>query len=142
MSGHDVDLVRRFIDLAWNRGDGVAANLLLGPGFRHHDLVTHTETDASGYLASILRLRSAFTTIELVIRDIFATEGHVASQWTAVGTHGATATDVEVEGISIDHIHASRFVENWTAWDILGLRQKVHGLLAEEDSVWPDTKDA
>ena len=134
MSGHDVDLVRRFIDLAWNRGDGVAANLLLGSGFRHHDLVTHVDTDASGYLASILGLRSAFTSIELVIREIFATEGRVASQWTAVGTHGATATDVEVEGISIDHIHTSHLVENWTAWDILGLRRKLPGLLGDEDS--------
>lgn len=130
--GH-VDLVGRFIDLAWNRGDGVAANLLLGSGFRHHDLVTHAETDAAGYLASILGIRSAFSSIELVLNDIFAAEGRVASQWTAIGTHAGTATDVEVQGISIDHVHASEIVENWTAWDILGLRQRLPGLLGDED---------
>ena len=131
---NDADLVARFIELAWNHGDGAAAAELLGAGFRHHDLVTHAEAEALGYLGSILRLRSAFSAIEFQIREIFAVDGRVGSRWTVVGTHRSAGAQVEVHGLSIDHVVNRLIVENWTAWDMVGLQQQLPDLLASEGS--------
>lgn len=129
----DVELVRTFIELAWNRGDEAAAEKLLGPRFQHHDLVTHAESDTSAYLGSITALRLTFASIEFRIRDIFGTDGRIGSRWTAIGTH-QSGTSVEIHGLSIDHIVNGHIAENWTAWDLTGLRQQLPGVLGREAS--------
>lgn len=128
------DLVRRFIDLAWNRGEEFDAGALLGPDFAHHDLVTYAETDASRYLRSIISLRSAFSVIELQIHEAISAGGRVASRWTVVGTHPSASDPVRVDGISIDRVRDGRIVENWTAWDRLGLERQLPDLLRQRPS--------
>ena len=122
-------LVRRFVERSWSAGDEMASAALLGPGFTHHDLVTHAETDATGYLSSILGLRSAFSSIELEIQDAISAGGRVAYRWIAVGDYRSTGATVRVDGISIDHVENGRIVENWTAWDLRGLERQAPGLL-------------
>ena len=124
--------MRRFIELAWNQGDEEAAQTQLAPAFAHHDLVTYAESDATGYLRSISRLRSAFSSIEFQIHDAIAEGGRVATRWTAVGVHRASGADIRIDGISIDRVVDRRIVENWTAWDLAGLQRQLPGLLASE----------
>ena len=122
------DLVRRFVELAWNQGEEQLAAGLLGTEFEHHDLVTDVESDAAGYLKSILGVRAAFSAIELQIHEMIASEGRVAYRWRAVGTHAVTGL-VVIDGMSIDHVAEGRIVQNWTVWDRAWLERELPSLL-------------
>ncbi|MGH8945674.1 MAG: ester cyclase [Acidimicrobiia bacterium] len=123
------DLVRRFMELAWNQGDEEVAAGLLATEFAHHDLVTDVESDAANYLQSILGLRSAFSAIEVQIHETIASDGRVAYRWTAVGTQAVTGVTVAIDGMSIDHVAEGRIVENWTVWDRARLESQLPDLL-------------
>jgi predicted ester cyclase len=125
------DLVRQFFAVVWNEGDMTKGRELFDPEFRHHDLVTHAETDLSLYFMSISRIRQRLTSIEFTLHELIAEDMRVASRWTAAGQLLLSGRDVaiRVHGMSIDHIREERISENWTVWDLYGLNTQAPGFL-------------
>ena len=117
--------VREFFDRVWNAGEDSVTNLLFGPEFRHHDLVTHAESGLAGFLESIRWIRSLFATLEFDVLDMVVQDGRVATRWRAIGEHRATGRRVDINGMSFNHVRDGRIVEDWTVWDRLGLQAQL-----------------
>ncbi len=132
MSDELAAIVRSFADRVWNAGDFTGGEELFAPGFRHHDLVTHRETDLTGYFDSIRHQRWLFPGIRFEITDAVANHERVASRWMVVGVHAASRRRVTIHGMSIDRISAGRIDENWTVWDRHGLREQLAGEAGSE----------
>jgi len=123
------DLVRRFFELAWNQGDFTSGHRLFATEFRHHDLVTGTDTDLDGYFASIRGIRQRLESVEFAVHELIAGEGRVASRWTAHAKVQGSPSALEIHGMSIDHVQDDRISENWTVWDRYGLAAQAPGLI-------------
>jgi predicted ester cyclase len=119
------EAVREFFSRVWNTGEDSVAELLFAPEFRHHDLVTHAESDLAGFLESIRWIRSLFATLEFAVLDTVVQDGRVATRWRAGGEHRATGRSVAIDGMSFDHVRDGRIVEDWTVWDRLGLQEQL-----------------
>ena len=125
MTASPMDLVTAFADRIWNEGDFVAGQTLFAPHFRHHDLVTHRDTDLTGYFESIGYQRRVFPDVRFEIMDSVADGDRVATRWRITGVHGETGRRVTVDGMSIDLVAADRIIENWTVWDRHGLLEQL-----------------
>jgi predicted ester cyclase len=120
-----VDLINAFADRIWNEGDFVTGQALFAPAFRHHDLVTHRDTDLIGYFESIGYQRRVFPDVRFEIMDSLTDGDRVATRWRITGVHGETGRRVTVDGMSIDLVAADRIIENWTVWDRHGLLEQL-----------------
>jgi len=127
VSSHPAAVLRQSVDLTWNGGDFATGATLFAPGFQHHDLVTHRETDLDGYFESIRDQRGVFPGIRFEINECVVDADRVATRWTVVGVHGVSGRTVTVAGMSIDRLVDGRIAENWTVWDRCGLREQLAG---------------
>lgn len=125
MSDDPAATVRAFADLIWNARDVVTGEVLFAPGFQHHDLVTHRETDLNGYLSSIRYQRQEFPGVRFEINETVVQGDRVATRWTIVGVHAASGRAVTVSGMSIDRLVDGKIAENWTVWDRHGLLEQL-----------------
>lgn len=125
MSAGPENLVRAFADLVWNEGNFSAGETLFAPAFRHHDLVTHRDTDLTGYFDSIRFQRRVFPDVRFGVEDVLVDGDRVAMRWRVAGNHAESGRRVLVNGMSIDLVAANRIVENWTVWDRYGLLEQL-----------------
>ena len=125
MNSDPLAALRAFADLIWNKGDFATGETLFAPGFQHHDLVTHRETDLGGYLSSIRYQRQAFPGVRFEIDETLVDGDRVATRWTVVGVHAESGRAVTVPGMSIDRLVDGKIAENWTVWDRHGLLEQL-----------------
>ncbi len=78
--------------------------------------------------------------IHHIIEDTLAEGDKVVTQWTSTGTHQGelmgippTGKQTKSSGIIISRIADGKIVENWWAWDALGLMQQ---LTASSEQDW------
>ncbi len=123
----EIQVVDRFFESVWNRGEFEVGRRLFTDDFRHHDLVTGTETDIDGYFSSIQSLRQQLD-VTFEVAELVAQDGRVASRWIARAIIDSTRK-IEINGMSIDHVRSGRIAENWTVWDRFGLAAQAPGLI-------------
>lgn len=122
-------LVCQFFESVWNRGEFEEGVRLFTADFRHHDLVTGTETDLDGYFSSIRSLRERLDA-RFEVAEMVAQNERVASRWEAHASIGEDPPrEIRINGMSIDHVRGARIAENWTVWDRFGLAAQAPGLI-------------
>ena len=126
------DVVRRFYEEVWNRGNTDFALEVFSDDYVRHDLrPTEAMPGGRGQAKIAADFRAAFPDLAFA-PDIVIAEGDlVAARWTASGTHrGGWGTvepsgrRVEFCGVNIFRIEGGKVVEIWNHRDDLGLLQQ------------------
>jgi steroid delta-isomerase-like uncharacterized protein len=126
------ELVRRFYEEVWNRGNtGVALEVFADDYVRHDLRPTESISGGAGQAKIAADFRTAFPDLEFVPNLLIADGDLVAARWTATGTHrgrwGAvdpTGKRVEFSGVNIFRFENGKVVEIWNHRDDLGLLQQ------------------
>jgi steroid delta-isomerase-like uncharacterized protein len=130
----NVNLVRRFLEEAYNHGDLTVGDALLTP-----DCVFHIPNDITG-IDGWKQFAKAFLIafpddLQVTIEDIYADDDKVAARWTAQGTHNGplrgippTGKQVTWMGIGIYHLTGGKIREVWGLNDAPGIMQQIGAL--------------
>src|SRR3954447_13642217 len=114
------ELVRRYMDEAWNGGNVDVIDELFAP-------------ELAPRLKSLVEaFRAGFPDWHGVVEDFVVEGDKVANRWSAKATHTgnfygipATGKPVAVEGITIHHIADGKIVSDWSQTDQLVLMQQL-----------------
>lgn len=128
-------LVLRFYEELWNRGNFDAADELVADDYARHDLRPgDAPPGPAGQKAVAQRFRAAFPDIRLEVEALVAEEDLVVARWTISGTHSGawgdvapTGRNVRFTGVNFFRLADGKIVELWNVRDDLGLREQVGG---------------
>lgn len=126
-------LVRRFYEELWNRGNLDAADELVAADYVRHDLRPgDAPPGPAGQKAVAEKFRTAFPDVSLKVEALIAEGDLVAARWTMSGTHtGAwgdsapTGRSVRFSGVNFFRIADQKIAEIWNVRDDLGLREQL-----------------
>ena len=129
-----VELVRRFYDEVWNRGNfGVAEEVFADDYVRHDFRPGEAAPGPQGQMDIAAAFRSAFPDLVWAVDFVFGDGEYVAGRWTATGTHEGEWAGVAPTGRRVQFSGANLFrfgddgkvVEIWNHRDDLGLMQQL-----------------
>ena len=136
MSIENEDLVRRYMDEAFNNGNLSIVDETISETYINHDPVNQVSGRA-GVLDVIAKYRSAFPDLQINFDDIFSSEDKVTIRWSWSGTQNGQLEDiaptgkrVEGTGILIGRISEDKIEEAWINWDTLGMLEQL-GVIQE-----------
>jgi steroid delta-isomerase-like uncharacterized protein len=126
-------IVLRFYDELWNRGNFDAADELVAEDYVRHDLrPAEAPPGPAGQSAVAKRFRAAFPDVHLQVEALVAEGEIVVARWTISGTHtGAwggiapTGRSVRFTGVNFFRLADGKIAEIWNVRDDLGLREQV-----------------
>lgn len=126
-------VVRRFYEELWNRGNLDAADELVASDYVRHDLRPgDAPPGPAGQKAVAQKFRAAFPDVKLQVESLVAEGDLVAARWTMFGTHtGAwgdiapTGRSVRFSGVNFFRIADQKIAEIWNVRDDLGLREQL-----------------
>lgn len=131
------ELMRRFIEEVWNKGNFDAANEIFHPQATSPS-APQLPPGPEGVRMIATMFRSAFPDFHMTIEDLIAEEDIVVARFTQGGTHqgtfmgGApTGRSVQFTEIGILRVAGGQVVESWYETDMLGLYQQV-GLIPQQ----------
>jgi len=124
-------LIRHLEDEVWNKGNLAAADAIFAS-----DMIDHGQggqrVGPEAEKGRIAAYRATFSDGHTHVEDIIAEGDKVVVRWRGHGTHdgalmGAAPTgkEVTVTGINIYRIADGKIVEQWRAWDALGMFQQL-----------------
>jgi steroid delta-isomerase-like uncharacterized protein len=127
------DVVRQFIEDAWNDADLDLVDALVSADAPHHDpTLPERSAGPAGRKQSIQLYHAAFPDVHIDIEEMVAEDDLVAARWTGRGTHEGelmgiepTGAAVEVAGISLNRVTDGRIVETWEVYDTLGMLRQI-----------------
>ena len=134
MASENVQVVLRWFDEVWNKGDiAVIDELFSADGIAHGLGEPGREVrGAEAFKPFVQRLRAAFPDLKITVDDTIEQGDKVAARFSAIMTHEggdlgipATGRTVQVQGISFSRIHNGQIVEGWNNWDIHGMMQQL-----------------
>lgn len=132
MSKENKDLVRRFFEEVWNKGNPDALDEIDAPDVVNHNAPDGLPPGVEGSKVFVRMYLSAFPDTRFTIDDQIAEGDRVVTRWTAEGTHKGdlmgippTGKHVTVTGIGISRIAGGRVVESWGEFDELGMMQQL-----------------
>jgi steroid delta-isomerase-like uncharacterized protein len=124
-------IVRRFFEVGPSKGDLIAANELLSPGFALH-VPLPCSPGIAGINDVISACRAAFEQLNVTVEDMVAEDDRVAARFTARGIHkGAfmglppTGKSITMTGIEIFRIENGKIAELWGEANLIGLMQQL-----------------
>lgn len=134
MAQDNAQIVRRWFEEVWNRGQLATIHELMAP-----DAVGVGQGGAQvtirgphEFQAFVEKLRGAFPDIRVTIEDAFASGDKVAARWSATMTHGgdhlgiaATGKPVRITGISIVQLVNGKIVAGWDNWDEMAMMRDI-----------------
>jgi predicted ester cyclase len=136
MASQNVQLVHRWFDEIWTKGNLSVIDEILSPYAQIHGL-GETDRKTEGHQSFkdfVSRFRSAFSDIRIVIEQTVEEGDIVASRWEATMRHtGAgmgiepTGNAIKVTGMSMGRFHNGRMIEGWNNWDQAGLMAQLQG---------------
>jgi steroid delta-isomerase-like uncharacterized protein len=140
------DLVTKFFNDVWNKGDMEAADdIFAGAHINHDPNHTWTTRGAEGMKRLVAVYRNAFPDLRISVDECLWAEPFVVTRWTLQGTHlgrlfriAPTGRHIEVTGMQFDRFESGRIIETWSQWDMLGLVEQIGMLPAR---VREDTED-
>ncbi len=124
------NLVLRFHEEMWNRGEPAIGDELFAPNYVRHDLRPGTPPPGPEGQKEIARLfRAAFPDLHITVGLIVADDTYVVVRWTMRGTHVGewagikpTGRKIEFSGVNIFRFEHGKVVELWNHRDDLGLQ--------------------
>jgi steroid delta-isomerase-like uncharacterized protein len=126
-------IVQRFLDECWSRGNLNAVSELVADNCRYHDPVFPSLTSGAENIKNhIQNCRNGFPDLMVTIDDTIAERDEVVIHWTVTGTHkgqflGMPPTNkrANVTGTSINRIEGSKIAEMWSNWNLLSLMEQL-----------------
>jgi len=143
MSEENRALVRRELEEIFNEGKLDLADELLSPDYVVHDsALPEPVRGIEGFKQLRAGYHSASSDIRTTIDDMIAEDDKVVIRWTTRGTHNKgemlgvppTGKQIEVTGITVNHISEGKIAEDWTVWDSLGLLRQLGAVPVPERS--------
>ena len=135
---HNKQLVTRFVEEFWNRGDLAAADEVMAADATIH-MPTGEVVGPAGLKGFAQAWRGAFPDWQATCEELVAEGDAVAERWTGRGTHrgelrgiAATGRPVEVPGTVFYRIVGDRIVEFRGQFDVLGLMRQLGALPQDE----------
>jgi steroid delta-isomerase-like uncharacterized protein len=128
------EVVRRFHEAAWTRGDLAVAGALLAADLVDHDALAFPgrAPGAEGLLQVVAMVRAALPDLRRELHEQVCEGDRVVTRFTDRGTHrGAllgvppTGRVVAVRGINVERVRDGRIAELWHVEDLLGLLQQI-----------------
>ena len=128
------ELVRRFYDEVWARGNAAFAEEVFADDYVRHDLrPTQPAPSAAGQGLIAQQFRGAFPDLEWCVNLVLGDGDLVAARWTASGTHSGPWGDVAPTGrkVTFCGVNIFRFgdegkvVEIWNHRDDFGLKEQL-----------------
>jgi steroid delta-isomerase-like uncharacterized protein len=123
------EIVRRFIEECWNKGDKNAMRDLIADKCRYHDPVFPGVENVEQHITAC---RNAFPDLHFTIEDMIGERNEVVVHWTVRGTQKGTFLGVPptnrtcaVSGTSITRIEGGKIIEQWADWNVLTLMQQL-----------------
>lgn len=126
-------IVQRFMDECWNKGNLNAVSELVADDCRYHDPVFPSLTSGAENLKNhIQTCRSGFPDLMFTIDDTIAERNEVVIHWTGTGTHKGqflgmppTNKKASVTGTSIFRIEGEKIVEEWANWNLMSMLEQL-----------------
>ena len=119
-SAHEA-LMRRAIELIWNRGDLDAADELFAPGYvNHYGLIADLVLGPEAIKVSAALYRVAFPGLHVSVEAINTVEDTVVLRWTVriavdrLGSDAVAFKSKSVTGTTRSRIVAGKIVASWT----------------------------
>ena len=134
MGTSNADLLRRWFEEIWNRGNVDAADQLLAPGAILHETAIGGDgiQKLADFKAMARGLQRAFADIHFHVDTTLEDGEHAAARVTATGTHSGpglgiarTGRSFSITGIVMVRISEGRTVEGWSSFDMLGLYEQL-----------------
>lgn len=126
------DMIERFNDEAWARGNLDVIDHAIDPTFTWHSAPPGLPPTRDGLRMMIASFRAAFSDIVSTVEEQIGEGDRVAWRWLFQGTHTgelmgipATGSRVTFAGVSIDRFEGGRSVERRDYADMLGLLQQL-----------------
>ena len=126
-------IVQRFMDECWNKGNLNAVSELVADDCRYHDPVFPSLTSGAENLKNhIQTCRNGFPDLMFTIDDTIAERNEVVIHWTGTGTHKGqflgmppTNKKASVTGTSIFRIEGEKIVEEWANWNLMSMLEQL-----------------
>jgi steroid delta-isomerase-like uncharacterized protein len=126
-------VVRRFYEELWNRGNLDAADELVASDYVRHDLRPgDAPPGPAGQKRVAETFRAAFPDVRLEVDELIAERDLVAARWTISGTHtgpwgevAPTGRSIHFSGVNFFRIADQKIAEIWNVRDDLGLREQL-----------------
>ena len=134
MAATNAELLRRWFDEIWNRGNVDAADELLAPhGVLHETAVGGDAVQRLADFKAMARvLHRAIPDIRFHVDATLEDGEHAAARITVTGTHSSPGLGVapsgrsfRITGIVMIRISDGRTVEGWSSFDMLGLFEQL-----------------
>lgn len=126
-------IIRRYIEVGWNRGDMDAVADAIDPSYRRHQPNMVMPVESEKDLEQLIGMyRTGVPDLDIKIQHIVAEGDWVVTRVTAKGTHtgelaGIPATGMPLDFTAIDifQMAGGKVVESWHNVDDLGLLQQI-----------------
>lgn len=139
MSREHRELVQRFVEEVFNRGNFDDLSDLVTSDYVHHDPTTgEFGSGIEGFKQLINYYRKAFPDLKIALDDQIVAKDMVVDRWTGSGTHegelmgiAPTRKNVTATGISIHRISGGKIAETWNQYDAFGMLKQLgvmHGM--------------
>jgi steroid delta-isomerase-like uncharacterized protein len=127
------ELVRRFYEEVWQKGNVDVADDVFAHDYLRHDLrATQAAPGPEGQKQIARAFRAAFPDLRLEVEILIADGDYVAARWTARGTHTGRWGDVDATGrfvtlsaVNLFRFESGRVAEIWNHRDDLGLQEQL-----------------
>ena len=140
----DTQLVRRWFDELFNRGDLAVADEILADDVSYDGPQSLSPSDVTGptdIKAYVETYQTAFPDLYYTVENVTATDGEVRVRWSAMGTHENDLFGIEptgegftVDGINVFSVADGRITDVYAQWDTLKMVQEL-GVVAAMDSI-------
>jgi steroid delta-isomerase-like uncharacterized protein len=126
-------IVKRFMDECWSRGNLNTVMELVANNCRYHDPVFPSLTSGAENIKNhIQTCRNGFPDLMFKIDDTIAERNEVVVHWTGTGTHKGqflgmppTNKKASVTGTSIFRIEGGKIVEEWANWNLMSMLEQL-----------------
>jgi steroid delta-isomerase-like uncharacterized protein len=140
-------IVKRFMDECWSRGNLNTVMELVANNCRYHDPVFPSLTSGAENIKNhIQTCRNGFPDLMFTIDDTIAERDEVVVHWTANGTHKGqflgmppTNKKASVTGTSIFRLEGSKIAEEWANWNLMSMLEQL-GLAMTQQSQSPQSQ--
>jgi len=142
-SEQNKQIVHRFMDECWNRGNVNTASELLSNQVRFHDPVfPNLNPGIDNIKKHIEECRKAFPDLHFTIDDTIAERNEVVIHWTARGTHRGpflgmqpTNRKATVNGTSIYRLEGAKITEEYANWNLATMMAQLGVVELPQESI-------
>ena len=135
MSANVKELVRRYREELWNRGDLRIADEIIASNCAYHINDPISSRSGSGpeqAMKEVVTYHAAFPDLHITIEDLFAEGDRAMVRWTFQGTHQGNfcgmapgRMKISVTGMDMYRVVDGKIQEYWMNWDTMGFMQQL-----------------